>query len=122
MAMTVDCVPGEAAGGHDKRVTITPGTGNFLAISVKLSGSRPAFPIRVEIRAFDCAARTTTKDNERTKPMQSTLALSRYGWLNTVYEISRMQALVPEMTEPVPVERCFAPRATVTTGLPSEWR
>ena len=40
--------------------------------------------------------------------MQSTLALSRYGWLNTVYEISRMQALVPEMTEPVPVERCFA--------------
>jgi len=96
MAMTVDCVSGEAAGGHDKRVTITPGTGNFLAISVKLSGSRPAFPIRVEIRAFDCAARTTTKDNERTKPMQSTLALSRYGWLNTVYEISRMQALVPK--------------------------
>jgi hypothetical protein len=54
--------------------------------------------------------------------MQSTLPLGRYGWLNTVYEISRMQALVPEMTEPVPVERCFAPRATVTTGLPSEWR
>jgi hypothetical protein len=40
--------------------------------------------------------------------MQSPLALSRFGWLNTGYEISRMQAPVPEMTRLVPVERCFA--------------
>jgi hypothetical protein len=40
--------------------------------------------------------------------VQSTLPLGRYEWLNTVYEISRMQALVPEVTELVPVERCFA--------------
>ena len=45
---------------------------------------------------------------QRLKPMQSTLALSRCGWLNTGYEISRMQAPVPEMTRLVPVERCFA--------------
>lgn len=53
--------------------------------------------------------------------MQSTLALSRYGWLNTVYEISRMQALVPEMTEPVPSNDASPTRAAVTTGLPSDW-
>jgi hypothetical protein len=57
MAMTVDCAPGAAARGHVKRVTITPGTGRFLAISVKLSASRPAFPIRVEINVFNCAAK-----------------------------------------------------------------
>ncbi|SAL39478.1 hypothetical protein AWB69_03917 [Caballeronia udeis] len=38
--------------------------------------------------------------------MQSTLPLGPYGWLNTVYEISRMHAPAPEITGQVPVERC----------------
>src|SRR5882757_2124720 len=58
--MTVDCVQCAAARGHVKRVTITPGTDNFLAISVKLSGPRPLFPIRVEIRVFNCVAKDKT--------------------------------------------------------------
>jgi hypothetical protein len=54
---TVDCVQRAATRAHVKRVTITPGAGNFPAISVKLSGSRPAFPIRMEIRIFNCVAK-----------------------------------------------------------------
>jgi hypothetical protein len=42
------------------------------------------------------------------KPTQSTLPLSRYEWLNTAYEISRMHAPATETAAPVPVERCFA--------------
>ncbi|OXC78362.1 hypothetical protein BSU04_11490 [Caballeronia sordidicola] len=54
MVRTVDQVQSATAGIHVKRVTITPGTGNFLGVSVKLSGSRPVFPIHMEIRVLDC--------------------------------------------------------------------
>jgi len=56
-AITVDREQKAAARSHVKRVIITLGMGNFLAISVKLSGSRAAFPIRMEINMFNYVAK-----------------------------------------------------------------
>jgi hypothetical protein len=71
---------------------------------VKLSGSRLSISsyalIRTLIRYLIA--------RQSSKPTQSTLPLSRYEWLNTAYEISRMHAPATETAAPVPVERCFA--------------
>jgi hypothetical protein len=80
------------------------GISNLRALSVKLSGSRcaisVALPIDMEIHASDCGI----KDHETTKPMQSTLALSRHGWLNTVYEINPHASAGAETTGQMPVD------------------
>jgi len=74
--MIVDRSPSPPARGRAKRVTITPGTGNFQAMSVKLSGSRPAFSIRVEIGAANCVA----KDKAHAKHIAArSVRMVKYG-------------------------------------------